>query len=125
MLAPRQKERAFDAIDEIALFTKEIQRSANDWFKNIHDQSLPDLESTKRIKHKHTQQPEWTDWIKPQLDLAETHLSRLSNRLQKLSDIVSEVPETLLTQHPQPNMDLTRSYRRVLGHAGFETISTL
>jgi ATP-dependent DNA helicase DinG len=119
LLPPRQKERAFDAIDEIALFTKEIQRSANDWFKNIHDQSLPDLEGTKRIKHKHTQQPEWTDWIKPQLDLAETHLSRLSNRLQKLSDIVSEVPETLLTQHPQPNMDLTRSYRRVLGHAGF------
>ncbi len=118
LLPPRLKEKAFDVIDEISLYTKDIQYQANDWFKEVHDQALPDLESTKRIKHSDTQLEPWTFGIRPQLRVAETHLSRLSNRLQRLSGIVSEVPEGLLTKHPQPNMDLTRTYRRVLGHAG-------
>ncbi len=119
LLAPKLKQKAFDLIDEIGIFAKDIQIYANDWFKEVHDHALPNLESTKRIKHQETKTPLWEDWVRPQLDVAEQQLSRLSNRLQRLSDVLSEVPETLLSQHPQPNMDLQRTYRRVLGHAGF------
>ena len=119
LLAPKLKQKAFDTIDEIALFAKDIQINSPSWFKEVHDQVLPKLESTKRIKHQETQTPMWQDWVRPQLDVAENQLTRLCNRLQRLSDILSEVPETLLSQHPQPNMDLQRTYRRVLGHSGF------
>lgn len=119
LLAPKLKQKAFDTIDEIALFAKDIQINSPSWFKEVHDQVLPELESTKRIKHQETQTPMWQDWVRPQLDVAENQLTRLCNRLQRLSDILSEVPETLLSQHPQPNMDLQRTYRRVLGHSGF------
>ena len=119
LLAPKLKQKAFDTIDEISIFTQEIQLHANDWFKEVHDHALPSLESTKRIKHQETTTPLWQDWVRPQLDVAENQLTRLCNRLQRLSDILSEVPETLLSQHPQPNMDLQRTYRRVLGHSGF------
>ena len=44
------------------------------WFKEVHDQVLPKIESTKRIKHQETQNELWKEWIRPQLDMAENQL---------------------------------------------------
>ena len=119
LLAPKLKQKAFLIPSTKLHSLPKISINSPSWFKEVHDQALPKLESTKRIKHQETQTPMWQDWVRPQLDVAENQLTRLCNRLQRLSDILSEVPETLLSQHPQPNMDLQRTYRRVLGHSGF------
>ena len=122
LLAPKLKQKAFDTIDEIALFAKDIQINSPSWFKEVHDQVLPKLESTKRIKHQETQTRCGKTGFDHNSMLLKINLTRLCNRLQRLSDILSEVPETLLSQHPQPNMDLQRTYRRVLGTLVFKAV---
>lgn len=119
VVSQQKKNEALQLIDEVGVIAHEIQEKSNDWFFEVHQYALPTANGSKRIKQPDTQTEEWQLGIRPQIDEAQGTINTITNRLHRLAELVSEVPENLLLHHPQAHMDLTRVNRRLLSHLGF------
>ena len=116
---PREKRAdGFELIDEIQLIAPQIQKFSDIWFQNIHDHTLPSFESTKRIKTDSMRDEAWRN-IRPILTESIKNLNRLNGKLEKLSSLIEEVPESTKEKEPQPLIDLLRSNRRIVNQLSF------
>ena len=113
-----RKADGFELIDEIQLIAPQVQKFSDSWFQNIHDYSLPSLETTKRIKTNSVKDKSWKN-IRPILTESIKNLNRLNGKLEKLSALIEEVPAAAKEKEPQPLIDLMRSNRRILGQLSF------
>ena len=118
-LDENRRREGLGLVDSIHSQSHALHQNAEFWFNQIHDELLPDVTSTLRIRPSTMEESRWVEGVLPVLSRAAEMMGRLSTRMLKLEEILQELDERERSKDPQPILEISKARKKIAAHSEF------